>query len=58
MLCKNGLHYLRVCADYMAGECRQCWTDRQERYRVRRAAAQSLYRDIEGRATTFKENSK
>lgn len=49
-MCKNGLHHLRGPADYMAGECRRCRSDRQERFRARRAAAQTLYRDLESRA--------
>lgn len=50
MLCRKGLHYLMAPGDYVSGECRECFNERQHRYDVRRKAAMALMRDIEKRA--------
>ncbi len=57
MLCKNDLHPLRGPADYVSGECKQCWQQRQDRYRARRDSAMSVLKDIEKRARFIRSTS-
>ena len=57
MLCKNDLHPLRGPADFVSGECKQCWQQRQDRYRARRDSAMSVLKDIEKRARLIRSTS-